>query len=57
MIDDIFEMIMKEARSRHGNDLASKIQNVLLEVDMKVIACMENIWEGERRKKIDEIKK
>lgn len=54
MIDVIFDLIMKEARSRHGNDLVDKIQNVLNEVDGKVITAMENIGEDERRKKIDE---
>lgn len=54
MIDVIFDLIMKEARSRHGNDLVDKIQTVLNEVDGKVITAMECIGEAERREKIDE---
>lgn len=57
MIDEIFKIIMTEARARPGKDLASKIQNVLLEVDMKVIEAVENIIETERREKIDENKR
>ncbi len=54
MIDEIFKIIMTEARARPGKDLASKIQNVLLDVDVKVIEAIENIRETERRKKINE---
>ncbi|GAH73703.1 unnamed protein product [marine sediment metagenome] len=57
MIDEIFEVIMKEARARPGSSLGVKIQSVLLDVDTKVIACMEKINEDERRKKIDENKR
>lgn len=49
MIDDIFEMIMKEARDRPGKDLARKIIMVLLEVTDKVTSARENLTKFERR--------
>jgi len=51
MIDQIFELIMKEARSREGKDLLSNIGTVLLEVDKKVMDAMERLPEEERRRK------
>lgn len=57
MIDVIFDLIMKQARIRPGKDLAAKIQDVLLEVDTKVIAAMEDIAEIQRREKLDEDKR
>lgn len=57
MIDDIFEMIMKEARARPGSRLPVKILGVLEDVDAKVVACMEKLYDDERREKIDENKK
>ncbi|MBA7672073.1 hypothetical protein ES703_80244 [subsurface metagenome] len=57
MIDVIFELIMKQARIRPGKDLAVKIQDVLLEVDTKVIAAMEVIAEEQRREKLNEDKR
>ena len=49
MIDEIFEMIMKEARARPGTDLARKIIMVLLEVADKVTSAQENLRKFERR--------
>lgn len=56
MIDQIFEMIMKEARGRPGKDLVSKINTVLLEVNAMVTKAMEDIWDQESRRKRDETK-
>jgi septum formation topological specificity factor MinE len=55
MIDDIFEMIMKEARSRPGKDLIPKINKVLLEVTNKVISAEEELEIGQRRQGENEI--
>lgn len=49
MIDEIFEMIMKEARARPGKDLIPKITNVLLEVTNKVISVQNELEFGQRR--------
>lgn len=57
MIDEIFEMIMKEARSKPQKDLALNINLVLLEIFTKLLPIQENIREDERRKKIDENKR
>lgn len=40
MIDEIFEMIMKEARSRPGNYILLKAETVILELRIRIIrAC------------------
>lgn len=40
MMDEIFEMIMKEARSRPGPDILLNADNVILELRIRVIkAC------------------
>lgn len=49
MIDQIFEMIMKEARARPGNDLILKINKVLLEVFDKVNSAQDNLRRFKRR--------
>lgn len=54
MIDEIFAMIMKEARSRKGKTLISNISFVLMEINSKVRSAMEDIRDEERRKKNDE---
>lgn len=43
MIDEIFEMLMKEARSRPGDSLLSKSCDVLLELVERVVksCCTE----------------
>lgn len=53
MIDEIFEMIMKEARAKPHKDLALNINLVLLEVFTKLLPIQENIREAERRKITD----
>ena len=39
MIDEIFEMIMKEARSRPGDDLNLKACGVLLELRTRIVSA------------------
>ena len=55
MIDDIVEMVLKEARGRKGTIAASKIYTVKEEVD-KVNWIIVNHMLAERRKKEDENK-
>ncbi|MBA7603613.1 hypothetical protein ES703_10727 [subsurface metagenome] len=57
MIDEIFEMILKEARSKPQKDLALNIDLVLLDLFVMLLGAKENIREIERRKKIDENKR
>lgn len=51
MIDEIFEMVMKEARSRPGNDLVKKTYCVIAEVHTRLMEAMEEIRADERRDK------
>lgn len=55
MIDEIFEMIMKEARARPGKDLILNINKVLLEISDRLITTQENLREFQRRHKDHEI--
>lgn len=57
MIDQIFEMIMKEARLRPGKDLVSNIYTVFMEVSERVNKAMEELREQERRNQADEKQK
>lgn len=50
MIDEIFEMIMKEARSRKGETLELQTLLVFLEVQEKVFAAVKTLT-------VDDIKK
>lgn len=43
MIDKIFEMIMKEARTREGEDLSWKLFYVLTELDAKLMEKFEEL--------------
>lgn len=54
MIEDIFEMIMRDARAMPGKDFVRNIHTVLMEIHMKLFPVMENIREDERRKKGNE---
>ncbi len=54
MIDEIFEMIMKEARAKPQKDLVLNINLVLLEIFSKLLTVQENIRKSERRKDIHE---
>jgi len=49
MIDEIFEMIMKEARTRKGKDLILNINHVWSELSTRVMTTMEKLREQERR--------
>lgn len=49
MIEEIVEMILKEARSRKGRDLGGQIYAVLMQVDKEIIDMMDNLREEERR--------
>lgn len=53
MIDEIFEMIMKEARAKPQKDLVLNINLVLLEIFTKLLTVQENIREAERRENTD----
>lgn len=41
MIDEIFEMIMKEARSRKGKDLVQKLASVQMDLNLMIGQVME----------------
>ena len=53
MIDDIVEMVLKEARAREGQDLTSRIAIVLIDVVRRSSEIIDNEVQGERRKKED----
>lgn len=55
MIEEIFEMIMKEARSRKGKDMVKNIATVSMEISQRLMAAMEGIRDQERREKENEI--
>lgn len=54
MIDEIFAMIMKEARDRPGKDMVKKITTVSMEISQRIFVAMEGIRQQERRDKKDE---
>lgn len=56
MIDEIVELILKEARARNMKDLVGAINSVKNEVMLKFMDIYANIREEERRKKEDENK-
>lgn len=49
MIDQIFEMIMQEARNRPGKDLAANIYTVKMELTERLIKAIEIIRLDEAR--------
>jgi len=53
-IDEIVELILKEARARKRQDLVGAINSVKNEVMLKFTVIYDNIREEERRKKEDE---
>lgn len=55
MIEEIFKIIMTEARSRQGKDLAKNIAIVLVEVNAKVMDVIKAMDDQERREKESEI--
>ncbi|MBA7496005.1 hypothetical protein ES702_06602 [subsurface metagenome] len=54
MIDDIVEMILKEARGRKGPSLVVKIYNIHNEIDRRLGEVMQEYSNEERREKDDE---
>jgi hypothetical protein len=56
MIDDIVEMVLKEARGRSREDNVANIYAVMMDIDDKIIKILVNIRDEERRKKEDENK-
>jgi len=50
MIEEIFEMIMKEARARPGKDLIKNIATVSMDIAERIMPAMEGIRAEERRK-------
>lgn len=51
MIDEIVDLILKEARTRKGNDLVTNIHNVTLQVTLKVIQILDQTRQEERRQR------
>ncbi len=49
MIEEIVEMILKEARRRTGTGPAGRLYNVLGEINRKVEEIIDNLSEEERR--------
>jgi hypothetical protein len=56
MIDDIVEMLLKEARGRKGNNLTFHVYRVCMETQTRIMNIMDKDREEERRKKEDENK-
>lgn len=54
MIDEIFAMIMKEARERPGKDLVPKIYTVYTEISGRILAVLDHLRQEERREKENE---
>ena len=52
-IDDIVEMILKEARARKGHYLTFHIYRVSMEIQTRIMDIMDKAREEERRKKED----
>lgn len=49
MIDEIFAMIMKEARHRPGKDLVKNIYSVFMDLGARTLAVMDHLRDKERR--------
>jgi len=56
MIDDIVEMILKEARGRKQEDPVTGIYQVMKIIETQIIGVISNSREEERRKREDEKK-
>lgn len=54
MIEDIVQMILKEARSREGIDSVACIYQVMNDIEREIIGIIEIIRKNERRQKEDE---
>lgn len=51
MIQEIFDMVIKEARSRPGEDLERKIYRVIAEVHVRLMVDMQNLTHQEKEGK------
>ena len=56
MIDDIVEMILKEARRRTSGDTITDIRDVMMDSNKGVLDVLDRLRDEERRKKEDENK-
>lgn len=56
MIDDIVEMVLKEARGSKGNSPAGRLYKVWIELSGEIGTILENLRDEERRKEEDENK-
>ena len=50
MIDDIVEMILKEARGRKSGNIMTDIRDSMMDVNKSVLDVMDRLREEERRK-------
>lgn len=50
MIDEIFAMIMKEARQRRGKNLIKNISIVCMEITERILAAVEAIRQEQSKK-------
>lgn len=57
MIDEIVEMIFKEARSREGDDLAHNIHCVIGDIDDKVGPVVDKLMYDDIMEDFPELKK
>jgi len=57
MIDQIVELILKEARTRTSKDLVANIHTVYSEVSGRILQTMDRLREEERRGKNNEDKR
>lgn len=55
-IDDIVEMVLKEARGRHSGDAITDIRDSMMDVNKGILDVLDRLREEERRKREDENK-
>jgi len=56
IIDDIVEMILKEARGRKSGDTITDIRDAMMDANKGVLNVLDRLREEERRKEKDENK-
>jgi len=56
IIDDIVEMILKEARKRTSGDTITDIRDAMMDANKGVLNVLDRLREEERRKEKDENK-
>lgn len=54
MIDEIFAMIMKEARARPGKDLVGNVYTIFMEIGTRTLAALNHIRDQEKEEKENE---